>query len=168
MPSSAHVATDDKTVLSRMNQFASAPPITSPDGDALVALASVPVWQDEEFDEHSLPDGIPCEETQMSCPFPSPPARGVLKLSEYSSQGLELEAEPSAPPFEVPSSSALPLDASCASAPPLHELIMESSAPPMETEDTSVSGCAIADGSGQNHEQFRRSCDVSCPTGYNS
>lgn len=107
-PSAAHVATDDKAVLSRLAELASAPPLqeNSPCLPEESHLAiSVPLWEDEDLSEFS-------NETNLQSPspnaFPPPPSKERLAAAErleysFSLQELddmEPELGPSAPPFE--------------------------------------------------------------------
>ncbi|KAK0198738.1 hypothetical protein F5146DRAFT_104657 [Armillaria mellea] len=133
----AHVATDDKALLQRLNQFASSPP---QDGNILGhnQESSAPIWQDEPLDAftevHSFTGDVPSP-TPSSSLFPAPPVPLSSKgkaVSEYYGydyatfediQSLEPELGPSAPPFEAVTSDP-PLE--------LHELVP--SAPPPEID----------------------------------
>ncbi|PBK76923.1 hypothetical protein ARMSODRAFT_948778 [Armillaria solidipes] len=133
----AHVATDDKALLQRLNQFASSPP----QDDNILGHnqeSSAPVWQDERLDAftdvHSFTGDGPPPMPSGSL-FPAPPVLLSSKgkaASEYYGydyatfediQSLEPELGPSAPPFEAVTSGP-PLE--------LHELVP--SAPPPEID----------------------------------
>ncbi|KAF9531884.1 hypothetical protein CPB83DRAFT_891227 [Crepidotus variabilis] len=128
----AHVATDDKSVLARLADLASAPP----DGDSpdfiegSYAHVSVPAWQDEDMEDFSglTEDSCPpIADAAHSAAFPPPPSKERLAAAErleYSFnfdelEDMEPEPGPSAPPFEE--TSAAPPDESILlpSAPPL-------------------------------------------------
>ena len=139
----AHVATDDKALLARLAELASAPP--AEDGTETAGPSepevSAPVWQDEEIDDFShapqtsmdsKPDTASSSlPVHLSLPslFPPPPSKERLAAAErleYSFrfddlETAEPECEPSAPPFEE--GSTPPMDGDCevpmASAPPL-------------------------------------------------
>ncbi|KAK0505794.1 hypothetical protein EDD18DRAFT_1342148 [Armillaria luteobubalina] len=133
----AHVATDDKALLQRLNQFASSPP---QDGNILGhdQESSAPVWQDEPLDAltevHGFIGDVPSP-TPSSSLFPAPPVPLSSKgkaTSEYYGydyatfediQSLEPELGPSAPPFEAVTSD-----------PPLELLELVPSAPPPEID----------------------------------
>lgn len=110
----AHVSTDDKTLLARMADLASAPPNANSDideGQSSSRGVSAPVWHDEDLGDFPVATRandsylLPCTPPR-SCtpsPFPPPPSKG--KMSEfygypYSLDELGSDAEPSAPPFE--------------------------------------------------------------------
>lgn len=137
-----------------MAQFASAPPAADLDDDRIVPSISVPVWEDEDPDDFAEQtthdDGSPTRERFDRSPFPSPPPKGNLGVSDfyqysYSLEHLEdleylgpSEEGPSAPPFEVEYGDSSPIEPSAPSAPPL-EIFEEPSAPPLEAiEDEAV------------------------------
>ncbi|KAH7923891.1 hypothetical protein BV22DRAFT_1130267 [Leucogyrophana mollusca] len=140
----AHVATDDKAQLARLEDMASAPPAITADGvgSSTQMMVSAPEWHDEPDDfGDSLPLHAslhlpPLSPAQDSMPpsFPSLPSKADIPSGRFDSLsysydddfvGLEPESEPSAPPFEAHPSE-----------PPSEEYFLEPSAPPME-EDTS-------------------------------
>lgn len=134
----AHVATDDKTLLARMADLASAPQDGHVESTSLPV--SAPVWQDEELEEFPHPVPLPTsssstpEASSSSCisdGLPSPPPSHNKSPDFYdypqsydvASEGPE--AEPSAPPFvdehlDGPSAPPVDTDVDLApSAPPL-------------------------------------------------
>lgn len=122
----AHVATDDKAMLARLAELASAPPDEESGPDP---QTSVPEWNDDDVEDvasHLLtpsPTQFP-----FSPMFPPPPSKERLaaaeQLYDYSYAfeevaPLDLEAGPSAPPFEEGSSP--PQERLIPSAPPLFD-----------------------------------------------
>ncbi|KAF9024117.1 hypothetical protein BDZ89DRAFT_1069367 [Hymenopellis radicata] len=131
-PSAAHVATDDKSLLARLNEMASHPPQQDSGHDP--SESSAPVWEDEEIDDFEL-DSSGGDPSGSSPPtrtaFPPPPvpvsSKGKMAAEyfdydySYSAfdediQALEPELGPSAPPFEAVA-SAPPLPDDVPSAP---------------------------------------------------
>lgn len=109
-PLHAHVATDDKALLARLADLASAPPEdSSPDGRPHdEPHVCVPEWQDEELDDFALHGSAPHQAAGTSL-FPPPPSKERLAAAESYQYSLQLEEdmettepepEPSAPPFE--------------------------------------------------------------------
>jgi len=127
---SAHVATDDKTLLARLADFASAPP-NETDTVANMPLTQVSAPDDLEF-EHSSPTSTQLDHPPSVSLFPPPPSKERLAAAErleyafaYDNlENTEPEPEPSAPPFEE--SSAMP---------PLHQSMLFPSAPPIIDDD---------------------------------
>ncbi|TFK77474.1 hypothetical protein BDN72DRAFT_830644 [Pluteus cervinus] len=131
----AHVATDDKTLLAKLADFASAPPEHQmPEPSTL--QSSAPVWQDEDFGisaDHTTNEHVCASEAQFTSsplPFPPPPSKGKsAALYDYAYHfeeivSLEPEPEPSAPPFEeVPSAPLACAPPLIASAPPLFDVL---------------------------------------------
>lgn len=142
----AHVATDDKALLARLADLASAPPHSPPftnNGESSIGESSMsvsaPVWPEDDLyeydpnDERSGPSlGQEIESSPIiphipmqSLPFPPPPEHRIIKTYDYSLEDIEPEFEPSAPPFqEYP--NAPPLDEeihlyATPSAPPLRD-----------------------------------------------
>ncbi|KDQ63137.1 hypothetical protein JAAARDRAFT_53364 [Jaapia argillacea MUCL 33604] len=160
LSASAHVATDDKTVLAHMVSLASAPP-TNEDccqGSSSDVPPLVPPYIDEDFEQ--LPAevlGTPPPLASVAgpstlppagrSPFPPPPEKSqhfhhsdcYEYLYESDILGAEAEIEPSAPPFDAyPSDPALEPDDTLPSAPPLQlddELPLPS-APDLELDGT--------------------------------
>ncbi|KAJ8508770.1 hypothetical protein ONZ45_g8990 [Pleurotus djamor] len=156
---SAHVATDDKSLLARLGEMASEPPVDHSGSSSL--QVSAPVWQDDfaEFPH----DGVPQEtgaspqssansefsaERNLSAGFPLPPPpishKGKLaELSYYEHSSYSYDdlvdahgLEPSAPPFS---------EAIGPSAPPLDEEQVQvslgvPSAPPLVDESSEQAG----------------------------
>ena len=136
----AHVATDDKALLSRLADLASRPPedTSAHTSDACDAHVSAPAWHDEL--EEIPPDLITSNDhpPDLACSpssfFPAPPSKECMAaadLYEYSFSledmaALDPELEPSAPPFQL--GSAPPLDD--------HQIIIPS-APPL-TDDAEL------------------------------
>ncbi|KAJ3514026.1 hypothetical protein NLJ89_g2620 [Agrocybe chaxingu] len=134
----AHVATDDKSLLARLADLASAPPedtSANPAGTSEPQV-SAPAWQDDEFEEYTPDaDHDACTSDSQSSPpplFPPPPSKERLAAAEryeYSFAFEELDSlgsedEPSAPPFEE----------GC--LPPIDESILLPSAPPLLDDDS--------------------------------
>ena len=131
---SGHVATDDKTLLSRRAALASAP--LEPSSRLAPSAPSIEDDDVFEFSSESRPSSPTRDEcgTEQRPPYepptsilPPPPSKGKLKY-EYSDLDLnydiatiEPELGPSAPPFEesavVPSAPPLDLEVPIASAP---------------------------------------------------
>ena len=131
-----HVATDDKTVLARRAHMASAPPIATDEAGPSTLVISAPVWHDEELEaiddtQHHDQSG-PSSLSLGHHIFPAPPSKDKMAATDfydypYSFEDdvdpLELEAGPSAPPFEEHNADASLLEDSnmVPSAPPLPE-----------------------------------------------
>jgi len=159
-----HVATDDKSLLARLVELASAPPPDNSTGPTEIPDApqvSAPAWHDENIEDfdRSQPNDFSIDESTCSLPpmFPPPPPKERLAATELFSYPFpfdeaELDSEPSAPPFEERSSRALE-DTLVPSAPllPVDEdhLIPESG--PSADPGASISH---EDASGQDHEQI--------------
>lgn len=144
-PLSGHVATDDKTVLSRRTALASAPP----ESDSNVSQSvSVPLMEDEDMFE--LPPGLPpsspthdAYDYEPQPPYspptsllPPPPSKGKQKFDYSHDWDISLDVDnvtvepqlgPSAPPLEE--SEVMP------SAPPIDSDVHVPSAPPLDAED---------------------------------
>ncbi|KAG6849975.1 hypothetical protein H0H93_002977 [Arthromyces matolae] len=132
----AHVATDDKRLLARMAELASAPPL-DPASSVTSAHASVPIWQDEEYEdfgEGSHHQASASRDVHRPGPpssahlFPPPPSKGITATSSfydyaYAFEDILVEPElgPSAPPFEEIPRDGFDLDGLAPSAPPLSE-----------------------------------------------
>ena len=142
----AHVATDDKAMLARLAELASAPP---EEESGPIPQTAVPEWNDDDVEDiasHLLtpsPTQFP-----YSSMFPPPPSKERLaaaeQLYDYSYAfaevaPLDLEAGPSAPPFEEGSSP--PQEELIPSAPPLFDddrhSDAEPSAPPLDPSSPS-------------------------------
>jgi hypothetical protein len=122
-----HVATDDKALLAKLADLASAPPDET-DNVENMSLSQVSAPEDLEFEDHidsSHMHDLPPAATL----FPPPPSKERLAAVErldytFGFDDLEPEPEPSAPPFEE-SSAMLPLD----------DAILLPSAPPLIDEE---------------------------------
>ncbi|KAG6868489.1 hypothetical protein C0993_002027 [Termitomyces sp. T159_Od127] len=140
----AHVAIDDKGLLARMAELASAPPPdpTSSSDSSATCHASVPIWDDDEvedFDEVShgnesahrelSPSGLFSSSSSPTNLFPPPPSKGKMAAPTFydypytlDDMLVEPEPGPSAPPFEEESNCHPSEMAELApSAPPLTE-----------------------------------------------
>ena len=126
----AHVATDDKALLARLAEFASAPPEVE---DFVPTMShSAPAWDDDlEFEDLS-PLSAPIGDAEsLPSLFPPPPSKARLAAAErleyafaYDDlENAEPEPEPSAPPFEE------------RSAPVLDETLLLPSAPPLTSHE---------------------------------
>lgn len=160
-PHSAHVATDDKTLLARLATLASAPP---PDTDSDPAepstiQVSAPAWRDEDYadiaESYDTSSSHESQPRSLTSLFPPPPSKGKLVSSEfydypYSFEeftSLDPEPEPSAPPFEE-GPNAPPIDdvnLLLPSAPPLLDIPEEFTewvheASQVETEPETMQG----------------------------
>ncbi|TFK41884.1 hypothetical protein BDQ12DRAFT_344312 [Crucibulum laeve] len=139
----AHVATDDKTILARLADFASAPPGTdsSTTAESSAVQLSVPEWHDEELDDfhHASTSHNPIPRSRSCSPeplFPLPPSKGKMVAPDFyeypftfeEMSALGPESEPSAPPFEEGIS---PIN-----LPRLDDTTLIPSAPPLLDEDT--------------------------------
>lgn len=124
----AHVATDDKALLSRLAELASAPPDDAgPVSAVSPSQVSAPAWSEEfeAFTPTSAPIGMDTELPLSS--FPSPPSKARLAAAErfeytfaYDDiENAEPEPEPSAPPFEEEPERVLDASLLLPSAPPL-------------------------------------------------
>ncbi|RDB28452.1 hypothetical protein Hypma_015923 [Hypsizygus marmoreus] len=178
----AHVATDDKALLARMADLASAPPEDATNSSSYtnttVFEVSAPVWEDEELEDFSdhhpydpesnIPASDQSTSTSSTAPlFPPPPSKGKMAAAfydyPYAFEDITGEPEPgpSAPPFEEEESSSLPEMVLTASAPPLSEAdavyYTESyaSAPPNDWDDTEahVTSCEAGDGNQLPHDE---------------
>ncbi|KAF9486485.1 hypothetical protein BDN70DRAFT_870040 [Pholiota conissans] len=125
----AHVATDDKALLARLAMLASAPPEDESAVSSQSTLqVSAPEWEDEDLESIAPHLVNPSStSTSFSPMFPPPPSKERLAAAEFYDYSYafeemtipELEAGPSAPPFEE--GSAPHLDLLVPSAPPLFE-----------------------------------------------
>lgn len=143
----AHVATDDKAVLARLAELASAPPSDGLSAEELageVPQVSAPEWRDEEMEEFIAQEGgaeaadssTPPTAASAS-PFPPPPSKGSLHapnfydypyaFEEMEIVGMEPELGPSAPPFEETQSGSLGVEEG--------DMCLVPSAPPMLDDD---------------------------------
>ncbi|KAF8910079.1 hypothetical protein CPB84DRAFT_1351841 [Gymnopilus junonius] len=129
----AHVATDDKTILARLAELASSPPDASGSVGVTDVQVSAPVWDDE--DVRDLVPDLMLAATQSSDPaactsapmFPPPPSKERLAAAERYAypfsfddmETLEVEAGPSAPPFQEDPSHHPSHSHMLPSAPPL-------------------------------------------------
>lgn len=118
----AHVATDDKSLLARLADLASAPP---PDDCAVstgisdTTQVSAPAWHDEDL-ESNQSNGISTDAStcSLSPMFPPPPSKERLAATEFYNYPFAfdemdpaiLDLEPSAPPFEEDSSLTLEIN----------------------------------------------------------
>ena len=128
IPDAAHVATDDKAVLSYMANLASSPPIEASHSSQIAS--SAPILDDDDLEDYlhdsdSLP-GLDRSAHPFQSSFPPPPPKGHLTpyyhyRYSYGDIARELDIGPSAPPFEEGQPSCPPLDdlEVMASAPPL-------------------------------------------------
>ena len=132
-PTTAHVATDDKIILSRLANLASAPPNEA----EIMPLSQVSAPDDLQFEIHTVSPIL----TQLSSgQFPPPPSKEKLSAAEgleYTTfvydnlENADPELEPSAPPFEEN-----PLMLSLA------ESILLPSAPPIiDSENRTIPTC---------------------------
>ena len=112
----AHVATDDKSLLARLADLASAPPsddCAELPGISDTAQVSVPAWHDEEM-ESNQPNGISTDASTLMFP-PPPPSKERLAAADFYNYPFAfdemdsaiIDSEPSAPPFEEDSSLTL-------------------------------------------------------------
>ncbi|KAH6916689.1 hypothetical protein BKA70DRAFT_1555335 [Coprinopsis sp. MPI-PUGE-AT-0042] len=118
----AHVATDDKNVLARLAELASAPPAAHETTSE--PEVSVPEWQDEQMEDfiaQQQQEQQQCvSENSPSCsipssPFPAPPTKGNLLSPDFydypfsfeDMTGSEPVYGPCAPPFEETPSAPL-------------------------------------------------------------
>jgi len=160
----AHLATDDKTLLAHLANLASSPPEdrASLSAETSNAGVSAPVWDDEEIGAIPL-HLIPASPSQPSCPpsmFPPPPSKERLAASEFyhypfafdEMESLEVDSEPSAPPFEENSLPQNP-DLLLPSAPPLlatdEYISQQPSAPELDSD-----GLLEENSAGQNHDRM--------------
>jgi len=118
----AHVATDDKSLLARLADLASAPPpedYANSTGISDTTQVSAPVWHDEDM-ESNQPNAISTDASicSFSPMFPPPPSKEQLAAAEFYNypfafdemEPTNLDSEPSAPPFEEDSSLTLEVD----------------------------------------------------------
>ena len=131
IPHAAHVATDDKTLLSYMANLASSPPAEASHPSQMASISlevSAPILDDDDLDDYlhdsdSLP-GLDRSAHSSLSPFPPPPSKGQSYYRyRYSYEDIVGESDigASAPPFEEGQPSCPPLDdlEVMASAPPL-------------------------------------------------
>ncbi|GLB35791.1 hypothetical protein LshimejAT787_0300790 [Lyophyllum shimeji] len=138
----AHVATDDKALLARLADLASAPPddAHSSQSDSATFHASVPIWQDEELEDFmdppynpvncSLPASRRSSRSSSPPPLFPPPPKGKKAAASfhdyhYSFEDISVEPEPgpSAPPFEEEPSCPIVMPNNLVpSAPPLSDM----------------------------------------------
>lgn len=125
----AHVATDDKAVLARLADLASAPPSegSAQESSSQLPQVSAPEWRDEEMEEYLAQEGasdvVESSEGEAVRPtsssaFPPPSEKVSLRapnfydypyaFEEMDIAGMEPELGPSAPPFEERNSDAGP------------------------------------------------------------
>lgn len=133
----AHIATDDKAVLARLEQLATAPPL--PD-DAIEShpgqSSSAPALFEDGTDDYTNTSESGFSSFTSLLP-PPPPVRKDLTL-DYASTPFDdvYQAGPSAPPFEdhvasvglVPSAPVMEFDdeeSQCASSPPMDDSELE-------------------------------------------
>jgi len=125
----AHVATDDKTLLARLVDLASRPPVESSTDelDACDTLVSAPAWH-EELEEIPPDFFIPNDHPPTcltSSLFPPPPSKEHMAIGDlydysFSFEGTAaLESEPSAPPFHLDPAPLMDDHQIVPSAPPL-------------------------------------------------
>jgi len=122
----AHVATDDKAVLRRMEVLSSQPP-TEP-GSSCDVHGSAPVLYEDDVESLEYEDP---SEIVPSPGFPLPPTSlssskgkaAALEYYDYDDLNVEPDLQPSAPPFEAD-------DPIVPSAPPPGETQPHPSAPP--------------------------------------
>lgn len=179
----AHVATDDKTLLARLADLASSPP---PDASGTVGTAGVhvsaPAWDDEDINDlgpdFMLTADQPSDLSDCSpAPiFPPPPSKELLAAAERYTypfslddmDTMEVEAEPSAPPFQEDTPSHLSDSLMLPSAPPLLDTDefpqgFLPGAPDLDsiTERTNPTE---EDTSGQNHDRISTELTVVGPS----
>lgn len=161
-----HLATDDKALLARMAALASAPHDAG--GEEMRVQTSAPAWRDD--DELELELGAlegPEEAGARSSPSSSSsstgthsasrtppslfPPPGRLAAPAFYAYEFEMDAGPSAPPFEEHGPSAPPVDE--ASAPPMEEGEPSPSAPDWDWD-------LQEDGDGQDHDRHPRSASA--------
>ncbi|KAG6842437.1 hypothetical protein C0991_007567 [Blastosporella zonata] len=165
----AHVATDDKTLLARMADLASAPPPDAADSSHTIAVEypiSAPLWQDlPDFGDEPhqatncdlpppLPSAGPASPAHL---FPSPPSKGKMAAPDFYNYPytfddtvVEPDPGPSAPPFEEESQHASNGTELTPSAPSLSETepayyndaYLYPSAPAHDWDTTSLSSYA--------------------------
>ncbi|PPQ77017.1 hypothetical protein CVT25_014834 [Psilocybe cyanescens] len=134
----AHVATDDKSLLARLADLASSPPIDgiSTSAGTSEIQVSAPAWQDDDIEDFA-PELFPTPSQPSTTPamFPPPPSKELLAASEFYAypfsfeemESLEAECGPSAPPFEE------------GAPPPLQDShLLVPSAPPLLGDDDHI------------------------------
>ncbi|PPQ99946.1 hypothetical protein CVT26_009301 [Gymnopilus dilepis] len=170
----AHVATDDKALLARLADLASSPP---PDASGSTSMpgveVSAPAWDDDDVGDLGsdfMIAGSHPSDTSESTPgtmFPQPPSKERLAAAERymypfsidDLDTLEVDAGPSAPPFQEDSSPPLPDSHMLPSAPPLSEAdefpqgILQASAPDWDSMTEHAS--PTEEPSGQDHDRIR-------------
>ena len=128
----AHVATDDKTLLARLADLASAP-LNETDSVTNMSLMQVSAPDDSEFwDSTVFPTSTQMDSLPSVSLLPPPPSKERLAAAERleytfaydNMENTEPEPEPSAPPFEE--SSAMP---------PLDQSMLFPSAPPIINDE---------------------------------
>lgn len=128
----AHVATDDKAVLARLEELASAPPST----EQLAELqaeesSSAPVLYEDSVEDLTMP-----LEYSSSNLLPPPPSTKGSSLDYSSPFDDEFAPEPSAPPFEAnPSAPPMELVPSAPSFDGEEETEVIATAPPLDDEE---------------------------------
>lgn len=161
----AHVATDDKSLLARLADLASAPPPEDCTDSTGTTQVSAPAWHDEDL-ESNRPNGISTDASTCSLPpmFPPPPSKAAAEFYNYPFAFDEvdlaiLDSEPSAPPFEEESSLTLEVNL-VPSAPPLLDHSdrfipnSEASAPEWDPGVSEQSNTRREHASGQDHDRI--------------
>ena len=118
----AHVATDDKSLLARLADLASAPPSDDyPDSTGIsdTTQVSAPAWHDEDMESHQHDISTDASTCSLPPMFPPPPpskerlAAGDFYNYPFAFDEMDsaiLDSEPSAPPFEEDSSLTLEIN----------------------------------------------------------
>lgn len=125
----AHVATDDKTLLARLADLASKPPEEVSTDMLDDTLVSAPAWHDElgevPPDLITSNDHLSDNACLTSSLFPPPPSKKRMVTADLYNYSFSLEdtaaleAEPSAPPFHLGSAPSLDDHQITPSAPPI-------------------------------------------------
>ncbi|KAF8079007.1 hypothetical protein FPV67DRAFT_1467132 [Lyophyllum atratum] len=177
----AHVATDDKALLARLADLASAPPdgVNPSQADSAVFHVCVPMWQDEELEDFrdgpgdlancSLPPSRHSSRSSSPAPiFPPPPSKGKMAATSfydypYSFEDLsaELDPGPSAPPFEEEPSYPSDLPNLAPSAPPLSDAYYLESYASAPTHDAETFVPLVNGQSGDRIEQPQHQSTIS-------
>jgi hypothetical protein len=166
----AHVATDDKTLLARLVDLASRPPEeTSTDAlDACDTFVSAPAWHDglEDIPSDLVVSNDHPPTSLASSLLPPPPSKEHMAIGDlydysFSFEGTAaLEPEPSAPPFHLDPGPLIDDHQIIPSAPPLLDdtefpVDAHPSAPQLDVGEENPAG--------QDHDRMSsvRSSDVS-------